>query len=1035
MSQAQARPVHGSRIPSNTRSLLGGAFALCTSLLLVNCGDFEQELTAQPGEFANVAQALRVSSPKPAAQVAAPATPARLGRAPQAPEVGLGASQPSAPGAQTAPASAPAGCGYQVSSGTYAVWPGGYQGWVELENVAGEVGTTFEVLVDVGDTTIVDGYEAVYTAVEDGYLVSEPPWMQWVTIPVGRAHRFGFIGSGTFGSITPYTIRINGEACDVEAPRVELTASSSLVTSEGTLTLAAEASDNVAVRKVVIERDGALLAELTAPPYTLELNIDAELNGRHTYTATAYDPSGNSASDSARVLVSIGDRFVGTATGNPEDYEHAAVYFNQITPENGGKWGSVEATRGSYQWDELDAAYGFAQQHDFPFKMHTLVWGQQQPSWLATLSPGEQLEAIETWFQAVSERYPELPLVEVVNEPINAPPSYAEALGGAGETGYDWVIRAFELARQYFPDSELLLNEYNVVILDSFTTEYLTIIELLQERGLIDGIGEQAHYLERAELPVVAANLDRLAATGLPIYISELDVHLADDTRHANVFRDLFTLFWEHPSVLGVTHWGHLQGSVWRQDAYLIRSDGTPRPALEWLVCYLDGGEDCSVPAYVPQPWTGNQYGVTLEAELYDSASGLLALGDTVAYTDAGDWLSFSPVVFQAAWDTFYVTYAKGNEAVGSISLHLDSLDSEPVLSLELPPTAGWGSFETLEVPWPPVEGERAVFVSFNDVDGVANLDRIRFGTPPPASPNLVSNGHFESDASGWYTWGGATLTVSSDLARSGAQSLLVTDRGESGGVAAIALADRVVAGASYTTSFWVTIRGAQTAPVNVTRELDCGEGSSWAWVGNHGAVPEGTWVNLTGSFTIPPDCDPQTLQVYVEGPPAGVELLVDDVVIEGPPPDGSNLIANGDFEVDTSGWYGWGGGVIEPSTDLAYTGAQSLVVRERTAGVAAIDLTAQVSAGQTYASSFWVTITGADAAPVNVARLIRCDGQEDDWDWLGSEGAVPDSSWANLTGTVTIPADCTLVQLQLHVEGPPSGVNLYVDHVTFTAQ
>ncbi len=54
-----------------------------------------------------------------------------------------------------------------------------------------------------------------------------------------------------------------------------------------------------------------------------------------------------------------------------------------------------------------------------------------------------------------------------MNEPLHAPPSYAFALGGAGATGWDWVIKSFEMARAHFPKSELILNDYSVLSLDN----------------------------------------------------------------------------------------------------------------------------------------------------------------------------------------------------------------------------------------------------------------------------------------------------------------------------------------------------------------------------------------------------------------------------------------------------------------------------------------------------------------------------------------------------------------------------------------
>ncbi len=99
-----------------------------------------------------------------------------------------------------------------------------------------------------------------------------------------------------------------------------------------------------------------------------------------------------------------------------------AAYFNQVTPENAGKWDSVEHTRDVMTWSQLDAAYNFAKTNSFPFRMHTMVWGNQQPPWIESLPPAEQLDEIKEWFSAVAVRYPDLDFVEVVNEPLHEHP-------------------------------------------------------------------------------------------------------------------------------------------------------------------------------------------------------------------------------------------------------------------------------------------------------------------------------------------------------------------------------------------------------------------------------------------------------------------------------------------------------------------------------------------------------------------------------------------------------------------------------------
>ncbi len=310
--------------------------------------------------------------------------------------------------ASTAAAQSVGGCGYTVQTGTYTTWPGGYQGWVKVSNVSGQVATDFSLLVDVGSTTIASGALADFSPADGGYQVDAPSWLQWQKIPRGTSYTAQFIGAGSFSGITAYVLSINGVRCDAQAPQVSLSASAGLVTSAGSVTLTAQASDDVAVRKVVFTQDGVQIGVDRTAPYSFEVPVGAALDGRHEFTATAVDPSGNQASDSTRVLVAIDSRFVGTAVGGAADYAMLLDYFDQITPENAGKWGSVEATRGVMNWGPLDEAYDFAKDNGLPFRLHTLVWGQQQPAWLAALSPAEQMAEVDEWMAELAARYPDV---------------------------------------------------------------------------------------------------------------------------------------------------------------------------------------------------------------------------------------------------------------------------------------------------------------------------------------------------------------------------------------------------------------------------------------------------------------------------------------------------------------------------------------------------------------------------------------------------------------------------------------------------
>jgi endo-1,4-beta-xylanase len=135
--------------------------------------------------------------------------------------------------------------------------------------------------------------------------------------------------------------------------------------------------------------------------------------------------------------------------------------------------------------------------------------------------------------QLYCERYPDYQLLDVVNEPLHETPSYINSIGGLGATGWDWVIWAFQKARQHCPNAKLLINDYGILSETTSLESYILIINLLKTRNLIDGIGLSANY-QSTPVNELSANLNTLAATGLPIYISQFDLDISDNTEHLN---------------------------------------------------------------------------------------------------------------------------------------------------------------------------------------------------------------------------------------------------------------------------------------------------------------------------------------------------------------------------------------------------------------------------------------------------------------------------------------------------------------------
>jgi endo-1,4-beta-xylanase len=274
-----------------------------------------------------------------------------------------------------------------------------------------------------------------------------------------------------------------------------------------------------------------------------------------------------------------------------------STYWNQVTPENGTKWGEVEGTRNQMNWVAADKAYNFARANGYKFKFHTFVWGSQEPGWLGGLSNADKKAELEQYMQLACQRFsPDM--IDVVNEPLHAPSNMRDAIGGAGATGWDWVIWSFQKARQYCPNAKLHLNDYGIINDSNAIGNYKVIIKLLKDRGLIDGVGMQNHLFNIDDLDpnLMRQNLALLVQAGVPIYSTEWDMS-GDDAQQLARYKAKFPIVWESPNVAGVTLWGYREGATWRSGTHLIRADGSERPAMTWLKNYIQGTTNTSAPA------------------------------------------------------------------------------------------------------------------------------------------------------------------------------------------------------------------------------------------------------------------------------------------------------------------------------------------------------------------------------------------------------------------------------------------------------
>ena len=337
-----------------------------------------------------------------------------------------------------------------------------------------------------------------------------------------------------------------------------------------------------------------------------------------------------SAQSLPAALSSNPNKFLGNITtrGSVEAGGGVPQYYtlwNQITCENESKWASVEVNRGNFNWVGADNAFNYAKQHGFTHKFHALVWGSQYPNWLSNLSAGERFSAMTNWFDHAKAHYQTLPMIDVVNEAVGTHqpgnPMIKETLGGGGKTGYDWLIKAFEMAYERWPDAILIYNDYNSIQND--IDPYIDLVRTLRDAGApIDAYGNQSHAVANMSSTSLKAALEKQQnALQMPMFITELDINTANDDQQKAQYQQVLPVMWEAPYCAGVTLWGYIHGATWVDNSGLYKN-GVERPAMTWIKEYMQ--TDAAKNAVSPFP------GVKKEASIYIRPAALKAAAGDV---------------------------------------------------------------------------------------------------------------------------------------------------------------------------------------------------------------------------------------------------------------------------------------------------------------------------------------------------------------------------------------------------------------------
>ncbi len=350
----------------------------------------------------------------------------------------------------------------------------------------------------------------------------------------------------------------------------------------------------------------------------------------------------NSADDTTPRLKEVySDAFlIGTAMNrrqiSGEDTSSVRIietHYNTITPENITKWQVIQPEPGNFNFEPADRFVDFGEKNGMFMVGHTLVWHSQTPGWIFLDGEGNPadreilLERMRDHIHTVAGRYKgRIHGWDVVNEALNEDGTLRDS-PWYRIIGKEYLVRAFEYAREADPDAELYYNDYNLE--DPVKRAgVVKLVKYLQENGApITGIGTQSHlHLKTPSLEEIENTIADFAALGIDVMITELEIDvlpyptgyyqgidlslidrneeginpytegLPDDVQNelAQRYRDIFEIYLRHSdAITRVTFWGVNDGNTWKNNypargrtnhPLLFDREWQPKPAFYELV-------------------------------------------------------------------------------------------------------------------------------------------------------------------------------------------------------------------------------------------------------------------------------------------------------------------------------------------------------------------------------------------------------------------------------------------------------------------
>lgn len=240
-----------------------------------------------------------------------------------------------------------------------------------------------------------------------------------------------------------------------------------------------------------------------------------------------------------------------------------------------------------YDFSAGDQLVAFAKSHSMKVRGHTLVWHGDNPAWLTNgnYSAPEMNAIVQDHITQVVQHFGSGVFAwDVVNEAFNDDGSMRSTIfydqpgiGFAGQ-GTAYVEQTLRWASAANPATKLFYNDYNAEVINAKSDAILAMATDFKNRGVpLHGIGFQMHvdlgFDNAGTLQSFASNLQRFAALGLELHITELDIRvLSNDantlSQQASLYGKIVSACVQQPACKMVQTWGFTDKYSWIPDFF-----------------------------------------------------------------------------------------------------------------------------------------------------------------------------------------------------------------------------------------------------------------------------------------------------------------------------------------------------------------------------------------------------------------------------------------------------------------------------------